>query len=107
MTNEEILKEWLASGLLKRCLQCQFAKLKDYTYYEDYAQDLCLTIMEYDNKKLNDAYNKHPNAFITRIIQNNIFSVNSPYYMRYKRWDEKKYGVPLADDDESYDNEWD
>ena len=86
MSNTEILNEWLDSGLLKRCIECQFKKLGNLTYMDDFFQDICIMILEYDNDKLNDAHNRHANAWITRVIQNNIFSANSPYYKKYAKY---------------------
>ena len=92
MTNNEILEAALNSGLLKRCVDCQFFKAGITEYKDDFFQDLCLIILEYDNEKLNDAYKKHFNAWITRVIQNNIMSINSKFYSNYKRWDNAKAG---------------
>ena len=103
-TNQEILQEWLDNRLLKTCVECQFSKLENRQYEDDFFQDLCLIILTYPNDKLNDAYNKHPNAFITRCIQNNIFSINSPYYKTYMRYTNSKYGVPLDEDDDNNDD---
>lgn len=92
LTNHEILQHWLDNGLLKRCIDCQFYKMGEQEYKEDFFNDICLIILEYDNDKLNDAFNKHPNAWITRVIQNNIFSVNSAFYKTYRKWDNMRYG---------------
>lgn len=96
MTNHEILNEVLKSGLLKKCVDHQFYKAGMTDYKEDFFQDLCLIILEYDNAKLNDAYQKHMNAWVTRVIQNNIKSVNSPFYRDYKKWDNLK--TEITDD---------
>lgn len=54
---------------------------------EDFQQDLCLILLTYDNEKMNDAHSRnHMNALISRIITNNLFSKNSPYYAKYKRF---------------------
>lgn len=56
-------------------------------FYDDFFQDVCLWFLTYDNEKLNDAHtNNHMNALITRMVQNNVFSNNSPYYGKYKRF---------------------
>lgn len=87
MTNKEIVEKYLKSGLIDRCLDYQFAK-QDKEYKEDYKNDLILDLLEYDNAKLSDAdENRHMNALLTRIIQNNIFSKTSWYYRRYIRYD--------------------
>lgn len=87
MTNSEIVDFYLKNGLIQKCVDYQFMK-QDKTYKEDFYQDLVLELLTFDNSKLNDAHeNKHMNALITRIIQNNIFSKSSWYYRRYRKWD--------------------
>ena len=89
-SNREILEIYLNNGLIKTCVECQFSKLKDREYEDDYFQDLCVTILEYDNNKLNDAHkNNHFNALITRMIINNIFSSTSPFYRTYIKFNSK------------------
>lgn len=89
MTNAEIVEKNF--GLLTTCMECQFSKAseKDKSYYEDFFQEICLILLEYDNAKLNKIVeDKHLNAFITRIIQNNLFSKTSPFYKKYKKLDD-------------------
>lgn len=90
LTNNEILDIYLKDGTFKTCLECQFAKLKDHRFYEDFYNDMILTVLEYDNKKLNDVHlNKHFNAWLSRIIINNLWSNTSKYYMTYMRYGER------------------
>ena len=91
-TNTEILQAVLDNGLLKKCVDCQFFKAGITDYKDDFFQDLCLIILEYDNEKLNNAYQNHFNAWITRVIQNNLMSVTSKFYANYKKWDNLKAG---------------
>lgn len=94
LTNAEILEIYLDNGLIRRCIECQFSKVEDKQFMDDFFQDLCLIILEYDNEKLNNAHrNKHFNAFITRIIINNIFSNTSPYYRQYYKFMDKSNNV--------------
>lgn len=87
LTNGEIVQRYLNSGLIEKCVECQFAKVKNKSNKEDFFQDLILILLEYDNKKLNNAHeHKHMNALITRIIVNNIFSKTSPYYKKYGKY---------------------
>ena len=84
MDNSSIVEIYLNNGLIKRCVECQFSKMKDRQFEEDFFQDLVLTLLTYDNEKMNDAHsNNHFNALVTAIIQNNIFSSTSPYYRTY------------------------
>lgn len=84
LSNSEIVQIYLDNRLIKTCVECQFSKLKDRQYEDDFFQDLVLILLEYDNEKLNNAHNNnHINALITRIIINNIYSVTSKYYKNY------------------------
>lgn len=89
-SNREIVDMYLNNRLLLTCVECQFAKLKNKNNLEDFFQDLVLYLLSYDNEKLNNAHlNNHFNALVTRIIQNNIFSVTSPYYKNYIKFESK------------------
>lgn len=91
MTNREIVDIYLKNGLIKKCVECQFAKSKtDKQFEEDFFQDLIIILLTYDNEKLNDAHNNnHFNAFVSRIIINNIYSNTSNYYKAYKRFGDR------------------
>lgn len=93
MTNKEIVDIYINNGLLRECINYQFAKVKDKSilqYKEDFFQDLVVILYTYDNEKVNDAHiNNHFNALITRIIQNNIWSTTSPFYKYYRRFDHR------------------
>lgn len=67
----------------------QFAKAgAKKQYIEDLKNDLVLEILQTDNQKLNDVVkNKHVNAWLTRLIQNNLFSNSSWFWRRYIRPD--------------------
>lgn len=107
LSNSEIVQIYLDNRLIKTCVECQFAKLKDRQYEDDFFQDLVLILLEYDNEKLNDAHkNNHINALITRIIINNIYSVTSKYYKNYIKFnsnsDEITKEVINISDEEEY-----
>ena len=95
ISNQEIVHELLESKLIDDCIFFQFRKLLSIPgerwkqqYEQDFYQDLIVILLTYDNDKLNDAYhNKHMNALITRIIQNNIYSRSSKFYNNYLRFD--------------------
>ena len=83
---EEIIKYLLDSGLVDRCVKYQTKKADPYLK-EELTQELWLWLFEYDISKLSDAYeNKHMNALITRWLQNQFHSKNSPFYKRYRKW---------------------
>ena len=107
LSNSEIVQIYLDNRLIKTCVECQFSKLKDRQYEDDFFQDLVLILLEYDNEKLNNAHNNnHINALITRIIINNIYSVTSKYYKNYIKFnsnsDEITKEVINISDEEEY-----
>lgn len=101
LSNKELVELYLP--LFNKCMDYQFSG-RDCTYKDDLKNDLILELLNYDNIKLNDAHEKkHMNAFLTRIIQNNIRSNTSWYYRRYVKWDratdeitEKENQIPDA-----------
>lgn len=111
MTNREIVDSHI--GLIAKCCDYQFSKTKnklDQQNRKDFTNDLYLILLDYDNKKLNDALSKGEgtlNALITRIIQNNIYSKTSTYYRQYKKHlmktDDITLKIKLEDTDEDND----
>lgn len=84
---DDIIKYLLDTKLLWKCCECQFKKMGNLENLNDFYQDMWEWVMTYDEEKLVDAYrNHHLNALITRVIQNNIFSANSPYYKKYAKF---------------------
>ena len=90
MTNEEILKIYVDNGLIETCIKYQFGKMKEswkLQYSGDMYSDLCLTIANYDNEKLNNVHkNNHMNAWLTRVLQNQLYSKSSNFYHSYIRF---------------------
>ena len=101
MTNEEIVYGNLE--LIRTCIDCQFAKLKDpgkAQFKEDLHNDLILELLEYSPEKLNDAYsNKHLNALITKMIINNLYSCTSRFYNRYLKFNNKSNELDAYDEE--------
>lgn len=84
-TNGEIINENL--DLIRTCVECQFAKLKDKQFMDDFHHDLIIILSEYDNEKMNDALeNNHFNALVSRIIINQVWSKTSKFYKDYYRF---------------------
>ena len=55
-------------------------------YYDDFVQEIYLMLLEYDNKKLDDIFQKNQIKYFTsRIAINNWCSSTSPFYCKYKR----------------------
>lgn len=97
MTNREILDIYLNDGTLRTCVECQFAKMKNKEFMEDFYNDMILLVLEYDNDKLNDVHNKgHFNAWATRIIINNLFSTTSSYFRTYVRYGQRNEELDIT-----------
>lgn len=103
--NLSIVNKYINNGLIQQCVDCQFAKLKDKSklqYKDDMFQDLVVTLLEYDNDRINDAENNnHMNALITKILINNLYSTTSKFYKDYlkfsTRTEELKYDEEISD----------
>ena len=68
-------------------------------YSDDLAQEIYLILLEYDKEKIEEMYNKNQiNFFISRIITNQAFSKNSPFYLNYKKWDLNKEDLDFEND---------
>lgn len=90
LSNREIFDIYEEKKLLRKCVECQFAKLgRGFENMEDFYNDMVVWFLTYDNDKLNHAhFNKHINALLTRVIQNNLFSNCSYYWRDYVRFRE-------------------
>ena len=74
-------------------------------YADDLIQEIYLILLEYDREKIIEMYNnKQLNFFLTRIIKNQINSVTSPFYRKYRKFyemtDENKNNYTHMDDDD-------
>lgn len=83
--NDFVLKYY---KLIKECVHYQIKSAGvSYGFYDDLLQHIVLVILEYNNEKLNDIDKKnHANAFITRLIQNNIRSSTSKFYYLFRKF---------------------
>ena len=83
MTNQEIVYCLAFSGIVE---DISHNIRVDYDYYDDFVQEMYLTLLEYDNDRLNEIFNKNQIKFFTsRICINNWNSKTSPFYCKYKR----------------------
>lgn len=100
-TNQEIVEEMYKEGTVKTLIR-NIAKTDDDTF-KDLEQDIYISLLEYDNEKLSAMYEKGQLLFfVTRMLTNNINSSNSPYYMKYKRF--QLLSNPLLETDTNEDN---
>ena len=82
-TNSEIIAEIQRDGMVEDIAH-NIKVTPDY--YDDFVQEMYVILLEYDNGKLNDIYEKKQlKFFVTRICINNWNSKTSPFYTKYKR----------------------
>lgn len=106
MTNTEITELYVKNGLIRKCMLMQFVKMDQpwkNQYIDDLMQDIILYMLTYP--KLSNVHeNKHMNAWLTRVIQNNIYSNSSAFWTTYLKYNQ--YGKKQVDlDDVIYKEE--
>lgn len=80
----KIVEEIFNSNLLSTLFKNMSVKGNDF---EDLKQEILLILLEYDEQKIIEMYNnKQLKWFIIKLIKNQYFSVNSPYYKKYKKY---------------------
>lgn len=86
MTNSQILSR--SYNLLVTCCSYQAGKYNvPVDLRDDLVQEMSLILLEYDNAKLNDIYErKHLNAFITGILYRQCYSRNSQFYRKFRKF---------------------
>lgn len=84
MTVNDIVEEIYKTNLLTElCENIGVTK----NNMDDFLQEIYLILLEYDEEKLIEIYNKNQlKFFMVRIILNQHHSKNSPFYMKYKRY---------------------
>lgn len=107
LTNWEIINIYLKNGLIEECAGYQFGKLANekwkMQYSGDMINDLIIVMAEYPNEKLNHIHrNKHMNAWLTRVLQNNLMSSSSKFYHQYL-----KFNLRTEDISWKTDRDWD
>lgn len=84
MTNQEIVYSLSYSGLVEDIAR-NIRVTSDY--YDDFVQETYVTLLEYDNNKLNEIFDKKQiKYFVVRIMLNNWNSTTSPFYTKYKKY---------------------
>lgn len=96
MTNNEIVAANF--DLIKLCCSHQVRKYDTPAeYLDDVIQDTCMTLLEYDNDKLNKIVEEdHLNAFVTGILVRQLYSMNSQTYRTYRRL--RELSDPVSED---------
>lgn len=85
MTNNEIVTS--NYDMIQLCCSHQVRKYDTPPeFLDDIVQDICMTLLEYDNAKLNKIVEEnHLNAFVTGILVRQLYSTNSQTYRTYRR----------------------
>lgn len=89
MNNIEIIEE-LARNKVVEEIVSNISK-RSFPYTDELAQDIYLSLLEKSPDLIEGLYNKGEiKYFIVKMVRNNLFSRNSPYYTKYMRWNERK-----------------
>lgn len=66
---------------------------------EDLTNDIYLELLEKPEDTIKGMYEKNQlNFFITRMVKNNLYSVNSRYYYNYGRWNNNRSTFKTEED---------
>lgn len=79
----------------------------EQAYLDDLVQEIYLILLEYDEGKMIKMYErKQLKFFIVRIIMNQYFSKNSPFYKKYKLFDQRQdYNKEIETEEDEFDTE--
>jgi hypothetical protein len=79
----------------------------EQAYIDDLVQEIYLILLEYDEDKLIKMFErKQLKFFIVRIIMNQYFSKNSPFYKKYKMYDQKQdYNKEIETEEDEFNTE--
>lgn len=86
MSKQDII-DTIAKQRLVEDIVYNVAVKKDDDQLNDLIQDIYISLLEKEEKLIQHLFiTKQMNFFITRMVINNIFSKNSPYYTNYKKY---------------------
>lgn len=79
----------------------------EQAYLDDLVQEIYLILLEYNEDKLIKMYErKQLKFFIVRIIMNQYFSKNSPFYKKYKLYDQRQdYNKEIETEEDEFNTE--
>lgn len=84
MTKYELIDTLARQRFVEKLIEDSI-KGEQYHNLQDLAQDIYLDLFNKDEDKLIGMYERRElNFFVYRMIANNVYSVNSPYYKQYK-----------------------
>lgn len=79
-----IIAEIYSSGILEELFKNMGVKENDI---DDLKQEISMILLEYNSTKIIEMYEKKQlKFFLVKVIQNQYFSSNSPYYKKYKKY---------------------
>lgn len=88
MTKQQIISQ-LAEGKVVEEIIKNATKCNDLDF-SDLAQDLYLSLLLKDEKKIQEMFeNDQLNFYIAKMVRNNWYSTTSPFYTMYKKFKEK------------------
>lgn len=101
-TKSEIIEELYRKGTLKTLIEnCAKTSIDSSPNLQDLEQDLYVSLLMKEDDKIIEMYEKHQlTFFLVRMINNNINSVNSPYYTQYRKFSLLSEPEPKEPDDE-------
>lgn len=89
MNNFEIIEE-LARNKVVEEIVSNISK-KSFKDIEELSQDIYLDLLTKSPELIIGLYERNElKFFITKMVRNNLFSKNSPFYMKYGRWNERR-----------------
>lgn len=85
-TKQEIVSELFKDGTIRELIENVARRSLDFNL-QDLEQDIYISLLEKEEKKIQELYsNSQLRFFLTRMITNNLISVNSPYYTKYRKF---------------------
>ena len=89
MNNFEIIEELAKNKIVEEIIS-NISK-GSFSATDELAQDIYLNLLEKSPDLIDKLYEKGElKYFIVKMIHNNLFSKNSPYYQKYGRWNERR-----------------
>lgn len=104
-TNSNIINEIADGGLVEEIINgVSYSKFERKENLKDLAQDIYLQLLQMDNTKINELYDKgQPRYWIARIVVNSIHSKTSPYFYTYKKNSRQSVNIGDIDLDDDRD----
>lgn len=101
MTKKEIITEIAKNKTVENLIKTH-TDFANNPYIDDLAQDIYISLMSKSEELIIGLYNNDEiNYFISKMIKNNLYSSNSPFYYQYQKF--RKITDEIGDNlDEEY-----